>query len=73
MDTYLGTKGVLENILANVGDTIGVRGSLLNAAYLHWMSHDDFTSGYVVDILAGMFVGQEESFSITVDASDILE
>ncbi|GJW55621.1 ulp1 protease family, C-terminal catalytic domain-containing protein [Tanacetum coccineum] len=66
-------KEVLENRLIDVGDTIGVRGPLLNAAYLRWMSRDDSTSGYVVDVPAGMFVGQEESFSITVDASDILE
>ena len=26
-----------------------------------------------VDVPAGMFVGQEESFSITVDADDILK
>ncbi|GJS82166.1 hypothetical protein Tco_0748707 [Tanacetum coccineum] len=66
-------KEVLENRLIDVGDTIGVRGPLSNAAYLRWMSRDDSTSGYVVDVPACMFVGQEESFSITVDASDILE
>ncbi|GJU94662.1 hypothetical protein Tco_1319418, partial [Tanacetum coccineum] len=66
-------KKVLENKLIDVGDTIGVRGPLSNAAYLRWMSRDDYTSGYVVDVSASMFVGQEESFSITVDASDILD
>ena len=45
----------------------------MNAAYLRWMSRDDCTSGYVVDVPASMFVGQEESFSITVDADDILK
>ncbi|GJY21168.1 uncharacterized protein Tco_0393734 [Tanacetum coccineum] len=66
-------KEVLENRLIDVGYNIGARGPLLNAAYLRWMSRDDSTSGYVVDVPAGTFVGQEESFSITVDASDILE
>ncbi|GKG34852.1 hypothetical protein Tco_0437548 [Tanacetum coccineum] len=66
-------KEVLENRLIDVGDNIGARWPLLNAAYLRWMSHDDSTLGYVVDVSAGMFVGQEESFSITVDASDILD
>ena len=66
-------KNELEKRLIDVGDTIGVRGQLLNAAYLRWMSRDDCTSGYVVDVPAGMFVGQEESFSITVDADDILK
>ena len=66
-------KNELEKRLIDVGDTIGVRGQLLNAAYLRWMSRDDYTSGYVVDVPAGMFVGQEESFTITVDADDILK
>ena len=66
-------KNELEKRLIDVGDTIGVRGQLLNAAYLRWMSRDDCTSGYVVDVPAGMFVGQEESFTITVDADDILK
>ncbi|GKG36862.1 hypothetical protein Tco_0447035, partial [Tanacetum coccineum] len=45
-------KEVLENRLIDVGDTIGVRGPLLNAAYFRWMSRDDSTSGYVVDVPA---------------------
>ncbi|GJV46964.1 hypothetical protein Tco_1437176 [Tanacetum coccineum] len=43
-------KEVLENRLIDVGDTIGVRGPLSNAAYLRWMSRDDSTLGYVVDV-----------------------
>ncbi|GKD39551.1 ulp1 protease family, C-terminal catalytic domain-containing protein [Tanacetum coccineum] len=66
-------KEVLENRLIDVGDTIGVRGPLSNVAYLRYMSRDDSTLGYVVDVPVGMFVGQEEFFSITINASDILE
>ena len=66
-------KELLEKRLVDVGDTIGMRGPLLNVAYLRWMIHDDCTSGYVVDVPAGMFVGQEESFTITIDADDILK
>ncbi|GJU94668.1 hypothetical protein Tco_1319424 [Tanacetum coccineum] len=46
-------KEVLENRLIDVGDTIGVRGPLSNVAYLRYMSRDDSTLGYVVDVPVG--------------------
>ena len=66
-------KKVLENRWIDVGDTVSVRGPLLNVAYLYRISHDDSTWDYVVDVSAGMFVGQEESFCSTIYANDILK
>ncbi|GKE19557.1 hypothetical protein Tco_1427134, partial [Tanacetum coccineum] len=54
-------KEVLENRLIDVGDNIGARWPLLNAAYLRWMSHDDSTLGYGCHVSAGMFVGSKRN------------